>query len=232
MPAGEKPEQLYTIAQLEHITGVPRRTIYFYVKEGLLPAPGGRGPSARYTDTHRLRLALVDLLKSSTHLRLQGIREYIQPLTDEELRAEIEQLGGSVDSGQDAEAAVLRFSPDSHEYGELARERVKDGTIKSAGSTSEDFRELLAEVRDLESGRENNAPRFALPEMRRRLAGITRKSSRRASDAECEETVWQDTWHRVRITDDLEIHYRGGADRGITRKIRKLIAKAWKLFHD
>ena len=113
MSGEQESGQLYTISQLEEVSGVPRRTIHFYVKEGLLPSPGGRGRSARYAETHRLRLRLVELLKESTHLRLQGIREYIEPLSLDELQMEIQELGGRVASEPDVDAIVFGSPPES-----------------------------------------------------------------------------------------------------------------------
>ncbi len=86
---GPEISQLYTITELEEKSGVVRRTIHYYVKEGLLPPPKGRGPSARYTEDHLLKLRYIQLMKESTHLRLEGIREAVEPLAGDELEAEV-----------------------------------------------------------------------------------------------------------------------------------------------
>jgi DNA-binding transcriptional MerR regulator len=37
----------YTVSDLESLTGINRRTIHFYVKEGVIPGPSGAGGGAR-----------------------------------------------------------------------------------------------------------------------------------------------------------------------------------------
>ena len=51
--------QGYTAAELERETGVDRRTIAFYVQEGLLPKVGRRGSRSRYPDRVRDRLLFI-----------------------------------------------------------------------------------------------------------------------------------------------------------------------------
>ena len=71
----------YTLADLERETGLPGRTIRYYITEGLLPAAKGRGVGATYSPAHLLRLkAIVALKENHTPLteikqRLEGIRE-------------------------------------------------------------------------------------------------------------------------------------------------------------
>ena len=58
-----------TIAELERESGVPRRTIYYYVRIGLLPAAQKASPSrALYTDEH------LALLREIEALRAEGLR--------------------------------------------------------------------------------------------------------------------------------------------------------------
>jgi AcrR family transcriptional regulator len=67
--------QALTISQLEKATGVPRGTIYYYVREGLLPAAQKAAASrAIYADVHVELLLAVTRLKDEG-LALQAIRE-------------------------------------------------------------------------------------------------------------------------------------------------------------
>jgi AcrR family transcriptional regulator len=60
--------QALTISQLEKAAGVPRSTIYYYVREGLLPtAQKAAASRAIYADAH------VDLLKEVARLKDQGL---------------------------------------------------------------------------------------------------------------------------------------------------------------
>ena len=80
-----EPGQSVTIKQLERLTGLSRRTIHYYTAERLLPPPEGHARTARYSREHVLRLQLVQILRDTTQLRLDGIREMLAPLTMEEL---------------------------------------------------------------------------------------------------------------------------------------------------
>jgi DNA-binding transcriptional MerR regulator len=82
----------YTVSDLESLTGINRRTIHFYVKEGVLPAPQGAGGGARYGEEHLLRLQLTrDLQKS--HLKLSGIKEALDRLSLEQMGVMAKKAG-------------------------------------------------------------------------------------------------------------------------------------------
>lgn len=75
----------YTITELELLSGLPRRTIHFYVSQKLLPAPDSRGgPGAKYDEGHLARLQLIKALQG--HLRLDGIRQALEAMTTAEMQ--------------------------------------------------------------------------------------------------------------------------------------------------
>ena len=80
----------YSIQDLCDQTSLPRRTIHFYVQQGLLPPPEGAGVGARYTETHLLSLQLVPLLRRKG-LKLDAIRDRLQGLDPAALRALYQQ---------------------------------------------------------------------------------------------------------------------------------------------
>lgn len=84
----------YTVSELEALTGINRRTIHFYVKEGVIPAPEGTGGGARYGEEHLLRLQLTRELQKS-HLKLSGIKEAMDRLSREEMRAMVKKAGAA-----------------------------------------------------------------------------------------------------------------------------------------
>ena len=53
----------YGIEELADLAGVTRRTVRFYVQEGLLPAPLGRGRGRHYGAAHLKRLLEVKTLQ-------------------------------------------------------------------------------------------------------------------------------------------------------------------------
>ncbi|MBX6771068.1 MAG: MerR family transcriptional regulator [Chloroflexi bacterium] len=65
----------YSIAELQKETGASRRTIHYYVQQGVLPPPVGAGPRAAYSDVHRLRLLAVKHLQAAGW-RLDRIRTF------------------------------------------------------------------------------------------------------------------------------------------------------------
>jgi DNA-binding transcriptional MerR regulator len=58
----------YTIGQLSELTGFSRRTIRYYVAEGLLDPPAGRGRGGFYFDSH------LEVLRRIRFLREKGVR--------------------------------------------------------------------------------------------------------------------------------------------------------------
>lgn len=71
-----------TISGLERVTGVPRSTIHFYVRQGLLPQPAKTAASrALYSDDHVQMLERIAGLKDKG-LSLTEIRQELQPSLD------------------------------------------------------------------------------------------------------------------------------------------------------
>lgn len=96
-------ETTYDIQELVKQSGVPRRTIYFYVQQGLLPPPEGAGLAAFYTGEHLLRLQLIPILRQQG-LRLDDIRKKFSEMTPEAMR----QIAASAPP---APAPVMRMPP-------------------------------------------------------------------------------------------------------------------------
>ncbi len=67
----------YTIGELERSTGIQRRTIHFYVQNGIVDKPEGSKRGSYYTRTHLIQLLKVLKLRESG-IGLQGIRQRIQ----------------------------------------------------------------------------------------------------------------------------------------------------------
>lgn len=85
LPIAADPHR-YGLADLERETGVPGRTIRYYISEGLLPPAYGRGPGATYDLGHLARLQMIQLLKGQ-HLPLSDIRQRLNDLSDNEILA-------------------------------------------------------------------------------------------------------------------------------------------------
>lgn len=98
----ERSETRHGIRELVQLTGVPRRTIRYYVQRGLLEAPLGRGRGHYYTSAHLERLRQIRQLQEQG-LSLEEIRHRLEaggprdgdaPLPPLELATRIEVAPG------------------------------------------------------------------------------------------------------------------------------------------
>lgn len=79
-----------TIDELADLTGVTVRTIRYYITEGLVPGPSGRGKGAAYSAEHVDRLRLIRRL-TEQRVPLAEQRERLAQLSDEEVRTLLTQ---------------------------------------------------------------------------------------------------------------------------------------------
>jgi DNA-binding transcriptional MerR regulator len=70
-------EARYAIGELAALGGVTRRTVRYYVQEGLLPAPLGVGRGRHYGPEHLARLQAVKALQEQG-LSLDAVRSEIE----------------------------------------------------------------------------------------------------------------------------------------------------------
>ncbi len=189
-----------SIAELAERAGITRRTIRYYVSEGLLPPPGGRGQRRVYTPDHLLRLQAIRRLKE-VFLPLREIRRRLEGLTSAELRrialAPPEELRPS------SLVDVLVEPPRT-----FARSRP------SLDLTS--VRGLPAVVSQL-TRPTNDAWGDAAPLL----------VSRAAPSAT--GTPSHDVWHRVTLAPGVELHYQPSGDRRRDETIAHLIRAAASL---
>ena len=71
-------------------TGESRRTVRFYILNGLLSAPVGAGPAARYPQGHVQRLLLIRKLQSGG-MQLSKIRDLLESMADPEVAQALQQ---------------------------------------------------------------------------------------------------------------------------------------------
>ena len=70
-------ERKYTIEDLQELSGFSRRTIRYYIQEGLLDPPAGRGRGGFYFDSHLERLRQIKALQEDG-LRLSQIQQVLK----------------------------------------------------------------------------------------------------------------------------------------------------------
>lgn len=79
------------LAELSARAGVSTRTVRYYIQQGLLHAPGSRGPGAHYGREHLDRLRLIKRLQRE-HLPLAEIRRRLESLDPGEIRRLAEEV--------------------------------------------------------------------------------------------------------------------------------------------
>lgn len=85
-PASLPEPHRYTMGDLEESTGLPGRTIRYYISKKLLAPAHGRGPTATYDRDHLLRLqAIVNLRQAG--LSLDAIRDRLDDFTADDIAA-------------------------------------------------------------------------------------------------------------------------------------------------
>ena len=134
-----------TISELERATSTPRSTIYYYVREGLLPAAQKAAASrAVYSDVHVEALREIRRLKDDD-VPLDQIKERIRPLVERRQAAEPDLVAQRNRQTRDAilRAAALQFA--RHGY---KRARLGD-IMREAGVTPPVFYAQFATKRQL-----------------------------------------------------------------------------------
>ena len=82
----------YTARGLGALCNVSERTVRYYVEEGLLPAPSGRGRGANFEESHLTRLRLIRAMQQAGN-DLETIGEYLA-----ELDKGLAETGASLES--------------------------------------------------------------------------------------------------------------------------------------
>lgn len=105
----------YTAAQLGQLSGVGERTVRYYVREGLIDPPNGRGRGAHFDNRHLGQLQRVRILQEAG-LDHAAIRQY-----GEQIEAALARRGVA---RRDWEAEWARSSEDvAHLYRRLKAQR-------------------------------------------------------------------------------------------------------------
>jgi DNA-binding transcriptional MerR regulator len=86
-------DRQYTIDELCELTGYSRRTVRYYVQEGLIDPPAGRGRGGFYNDSHLEQLRKIQLLRDR-RLSLSAISALLktkgrEPVEEESFSREV-----------------------------------------------------------------------------------------------------------------------------------------------
>jgi DNA-binding transcriptional MerR regulator len=94
----------YSVNELADEAGVTRRTVHYYISQGVLPASGAEGRGARYGRGHLDRLHLIRELQRD-HLPLAEIRHRLEHLSD----AEVAELLSSSPASTEPAASAFEY---------------------------------------------------------------------------------------------------------------------------
>jgi len=193
-----EPDTL-SIADLAERAGTTRRTIRYYVAEGLLPAPGGRGQRRVYTVEHLIRLQAILRLKE-TYLPLSEIRRRLEGVSIAQLQEIVSQSHDVAERDRIVHIASLLTDP--------SVSRQEPVGFLSGGPTTE------------EEGGPSLWPRpfAANPASRPDAPAVTRAPEVGAPR--------EDVWHRVALAPGVELHYQLSGDRRRDEAIAHLIRAA------
>lgn len=212
----------YTLAELEALTGIPARTIRYYIAQGLVPSPGRDGPASRYAESTLQRLRLIARLRDA-HLPLAAIRARLAGLGDEAVASlaeapaapeppasdsaleYIRRLLGEPEVAQDAFQAPPMAPPAA---APLLRQQVMPPMPIAWSPPPPSAVPAQAPPPTVPSAPPGSAPPASAP-----TPSIGERSQ----------------WERIAITNDIELHVRRPLTRADNRLVERLIAFARQL---
>jgi DNA-binding transcriptional MerR regulator len=171
-------EQTYTIDEIEEQTGIDRRTIAYYVQQGLLPKVGRRGPRTRYSQLFLIRLQFIKTIRELQDrgamgtMTLADFREFFQSVPEQTIADVVEGREPPPTIGQETPADVASMASPSDRRRAMARKiedlrrNVADESIaallESRGRPMDPAQEALPESEPEETFAERAY--FALPD--------------------------------------------------------------------
>jgi DNA-binding transcriptional MerR regulator len=202
----------FDLNELSAAADVTPRTIRYYVQQGLLPAPGTRGPGTRYERGYLDRLQLIRRLQRQ-HLPLAEIRKRLDALDDDGVR---DALAGSADAPSDSSALDY-----VHELLTRQAARSADPTLPTASAA---FPTSMPAAQPEGARRGGSALGGAFT----RMLGAVRAPELPPGQQSTRST--RSTWERIPIAPDVELHVRRPLSREQNRQVERLLDAARDLF--
>lgn len=187
----------YTLEDLERLSGLPIRTLRFYIQEGLLPGPDTRGKYARYSGRHLASLELIQRLKNM-RLPLQQIRRMLDDMTTDDL--------AQVLHAPNAEAPLRNLPP---EKGQFFGKMDEDLPVSSERDPSARTGQLHSIIRD-------TSPQNYY------LTTPAQPQSARSQPVQKTRTQTEETWQRIQLAEGVELQVRKPLDRQTLRLVDEL----------
>ena len=231
-----KKRPSYTARELEEETGFDRRTIAYYVQEGLLPRVGRRGPRTRYPGLVRDRLLFIRRVREAEEagevsaVSLSDMRVVFERVSPG-LIARVAD-GGIAVTPELVERASTAFRLPEMRRAVLARRVVaREGRAEEprlhapvASSPPPDrpvYEEPAPAPMDLDIIRDaGSGGPVEWAETKEDLGDVLRELQDRARERVVRSRSSMDTWTRIEITPEIEVSVRG-----ITDEDRELLAR-------
>jgi len=175
-----------TLEDLVSLSGLPLRTVRFYIQEGLLPGPDTRGKYAAYSREHLDKLLLVQHFKN-LHFPLSKIRDVLNSISRDEIEEILRGAGGIA-----AEKAIS------------ANEDIGEGGYRLAGLSAIDYIRNIENVnREVGNRMESRAaPAAPVPGPLHEGQMLMKTATAPLPDEGGKN------WRRIEIEDGLELHIR------------------------
>ena len=203
----------YSLSELAALAGATRRTVRYYISQGLLPAPEGTGRGARYGDEHLARLRLIRKLQAR-HLPLAEIRSRLSnPHAQPPIQPAV------FETGPDPASPHRVMAPPP-----LGGASRADRPTRPGQSAVEYIHGLLERPHAQE-------PSFAPP----RAPSAQPPADLGAADESLPEPSVEPTrsqWDRVRLATDIELHIRRPLSRSLNKKVEHLVRLARHLLEE
>lgn len=245
-----KKQPSYTARELEEETGFDRRTIAYYVQEGLLPRVGRRGPRTRYPRLVRDRLLFIQRVREAEEagevsaVSLSDMRKVFERVSPA-LIAKVAD-GRIAVTPELVERASRRFRLPAMRRAALEERlrsrggeaRISEPPIMAAPPPPPDpgwvgVREPMGVARDVGGAEEGVA--YAPPDRdvdereaaAEDLADALGQLQDRARRRERRSSRSLETWTRVEITPEIELSLRGATerDRRLVERVKRAMMR-------
>ncbi len=225
----------YTTSELERDTGFGRRTIAYYVQEGLLPRVGRRGPRTRYPELVRDRLLFIRRVREAeaeSEIRpvsLGNLRELFEalppglvasvaagdtPITPDIVSLSSVEQRSMVDRVAALRARLLDARPEPAARSPITRVYEGQSLELRAQAPPELDEDWVREPRAMdELGPREEAPRQPDEDadtLAHQLSWVLNELRSHARRERAADAV--DTWSQVEVTSDIRLSVRGMAD--------------------
>ncbi len=220
-------EQHLDLAELCRLADVTPRTVRFYIAQGLLPGPSGRGPASRYSAAHLQRLRLIKRLQQQ-YLPLAKIRRALDQF-------DVETSGMSASSAAALPSSAAPGAPPA------PGASTSEAPAPAGASALDYIRSVLAppSVESVACKAVDALPTDAAdlgPAPPAAQAPDERESvGRRAASAPAASRLqlsWQrpsrSQWERISLSPDVELHIR----RPLSPKDHKTVARLTRFAAD